>query len=459
MKIFKTYLFLAIFFIVGSFDLHAQDEYTTIQDPNFASYLCETFPEIANSECSKFKIETDTPIVVNGTLDFRYREISNISEINKFFAVDTIYGEYNNISGDLLFTSSSLNLLNLSHNELTQMPRFEVDSVEEALHLFLTNNQIEVVSDLNSVSTALITLDLDSNLIFDLPSFQSFDSLATLSLKMNYLTFEDLVPLLNAPISSDSIILFPQREIVLPNTVYREESKNYTFKLPVDAEIDSNTYKWYKNDILISTTTINELSFMPLELVDAGNYRVEITNSSFTGANELIRSEIFRLEVLEQEIEFDPSILVYETNPSCNDFSITFEASSIQEDYELALIHENGSYHPLKSNSLSELPFGHYDLQAISKRGTVSNSYNWLIQLKNESCSNVITPNGDGDQDKMYFDGTGKALIFNSTGKEVRRIKLPGEWEGTDSNNMLLESGLYYIQLNSDSIQTVTILR
>lgn len=78
------------------------------------------------------------------------------------------------------------------------------------------------------------------------------------------------------------------------------------------------------------------------------------------------------------------------------------------------------------------------------------------VQLKpiNQKNKDVIifSPNGDGNSDVVFIDGTGQAKIVNKNGIELQSISLPYIWEGTDKYGKVLTPGLYYIQKSDGTV-------
>ncbi|MEN0002603.1 MAG: PKD domain-containing protein [Bacteroidota bacterium] len=83
---------------------------------------------------------------------------------------------------------------------------------------------------------------------------------------------------------------------------------------------------------------------------------------------------------------------------------------------------------------------------------------------------NIITPNGDGQNDFLEFDGLGKyqeneLIVFNRWGNIVYQQKTyENDWEGTNNNGQELPAGVYFYVLriqpgNAEIKSTLTIVR
>jgi hypothetical protein len=80
---------------------------------------------------------------------------------------------------------------------------------------------------------------------------------------------------------------------------------------------------------------------------------------------------------------------------------------------------------------------------------------NVKIDPENDKYKDVVvfSPNGDGNADVVYIEGTGTASIINKNGVTVlSNINLPYIWNGTDKNGKLLNPSLYYIQKSDGTI-------
>ncbi len=84
---------------------------------------------------------------------------------------------------------------------------------------------------------------------------------------------------------------------------------------------------------------------------------------------------------------------------------------------------------------------------------------NYTIRTNaSNNCQDLFSPNNDGIEDELYIEGSGEALIRNKQGVVVRKMFLPGMWDGKDNFGNPVAIGLYSIT-TSIRVTTVTVIR
>lgn len=156
----------------------------------------------------------------------------------------------NKLSNLDLSQNTSLGWLNCGLNSLTSL---DVSQNTLLIHLYTNNNQ-------------LTHLDVSQN-----------DTLKYYSCENNRLTFESLKPAMGIA----SLSYSPQDSVGTKQFLTKTAGENYSYYLEVGGE--NNIYKWYKNDVLLSSQTSATLNLTNVKLDDAGVYRCEVTNSVVTG--------------------------------------------------------------------------------------------------------------------------------------------------------------------------------
>lgn len=160
----------------------------------------------------------------------------------------------NNLEGIIPdFQQQNLSLLNLSGNKLTGIvPDF---STNKKIRNFIIND-----NELDSLP----------------PNFIAIDKLVQCSVQYNQFTFDDIVPNMSY---IPEWTYAPQDSIFVDTLINITVGTDLDVDLLIDANMATNKYEWFKNDILHITDTGNNHLFIPnIQLSDAGIYRVNITN-------------------------------------------------------------------------------------------------------------------------------------------------------------------------------------
>lgn len=71
----------------------------------------------------------------------------------------------------------------------------------------------------------------------------------------------------------------------------------------------------------------------------------------------------------------------------------------------------------------------------------------------------VFSPNGDGNYDSYFIDGSGTAKIFDTEGKLIIELPLPVNWDGRDKNGNIASTGYYAIIINGQEVRRISIIR
>jgi PKD repeat protein/Leucine-rich repeat (LRR) protein len=129
-----------------------------------------------------------------------------------------------------------------------------------------------------ATGSALEHLELDDNLLDNLPAFPSAGALEYLTVQNNRLTFEDIEPNLGVP--SVLFTYSPQDSVLTEDNVIRHRNQGYTFDATVGGT--HNLYQWYKAGSPIAQTN-SSFSIPSLQVTDSGDYTCRITSSTVSG--------------------------------------------------------------------------------------------------------------------------------------------------------------------------------
>ena len=185
-----------------------------------------------------------------------------------------------------------------------------------------------------------------------------------------------------------------------------------------------------------------------LELDDAGTYHVIVKNSNASLQNVYLESEDIQLTV---EPCMDITFFEHSLSSKCYGASISFDATSVTggtAPYVFTIIDENNAQTELHGDN-DKLLSGTYELLVEDNaacRKTLQKTL--LIEAKENCDEHVITPNGDGIQDDIYFSQEGEGIVYNQFGQEIKVIALPAHWDAKDENENVIPPGKYVIVIN-----------
>lgn len=165
----------------------------------------------------------------------------------------------------------------------------------EELHC--SGNKIKSISGMNA-NTKLRWLVVNNNLLSSLPTLSNKPWLFGLNVKMNRLTFEDLLPLTSMPFFN-GYEYSPQQMVGAEDTFTIRKNESFQLKLAIDPLISSNWYKWYKNGILLDSNQTGIRNFDPIDFSDAGVYSVVVTNPSLPSLT--LKSYNWNIKIIDCE--------------------------------------------------------------------------------------------------------------------------------------------------------------
>lgn len=380
----------------------------------------------------------------------------------------------------------NLETLDISENPITIFPSASLAHNTKLQHLYIARLQIPVAPSLSAHpqlthlrmdgnnfkefpvvnSTNLVYVQAYDNNFTSLPDF-SATPLGTAGTRLhiwnNMLTFEDLLPFVNK--NFDELMMIPQKIVTADTDTSFIALKTFVLKLPFDDAVTNSVYKWYKDNVLIATTSVNQLVIDNADANDAGIYRAEITNSVIP-ALTLTTGNISLVMIVGADkcagIGLDGfDVLV--TSASC------ISGGKV-------LLTENGAH----ATSVNEYILKDVDSGAITTSTTPEivelnpARYNLSLNIadcalfwpetieivKDQSCeSPVISPNNDGTAEDFYVPYQGLAKIYNRQGQVVNEITVPSAWSGTDRSGNPLPMGVYIIVCEGYKEITITVVR
>lgn len=446
----KKYLYIVLF--LAYLPLKAQ--LVTLPDTNFSKAICTVLPSVMDGGC--LQLDTSLAQNIDDALIIPNANISDAIDVTYFNRIDTLILSGNNLESFLTHVQTSvfwsLHYLDISDNELEVFPIVSVSQQYQLVdHIYFQNNKATEFQKLWGARDSLIVLDILNNFIPEVQDLSMALKAKEINLSNNYLTFEHLVPQTNHPQFSSVFTVAPQREVKWVNDVETgKEHVSFSLQLPIDNDITSNTYTWYKGGVSVATTTSNTLTFDSLKLEDAGIYTVKITNSAPLLNGVELSTEEVELVVNSCMDVFEPAILIDE---KCNGARTQFIDDSMVNGvapYEYELTNGDKIFTGVDGTEL-ELPISKYQMSVTDATGCIK-QYKSTVSINGYvGCDeNVITPDGDGLQDEYYFDVEGEVKIYNRAGQLIRELHLPKFWDGKTESGQPVSPGKYIIVINEE---------
>jgi photosystem II stability/assembly factor-like uncharacterized protein/Leucine-rich repeat (LRR) protein len=179
-----------------------------------------------------------------------------------------------------------LRLYLVAGNRLTgEIPDFQ--KLPELHFLAVNKNKLEGNLPNFSLCPNLNLINVGENqLEGEIPDYGASQSnLSLLDVFSNRFTFENLLPHFSSnkdSIESNSIRTYryaPQDSIFTDTIIIRMEGQPLTIDLAIDDTVSTNQYAWFKNGVPLQTISGDNVLYFPeLEMADAGNYWVKVTN-------------------------------------------------------------------------------------------------------------------------------------------------------------------------------------
>lgn len=279
-------------------------QFVTVKNPILNAYFCSDFSNAMNVGCTQLDTVKAESLYTNiYKIQQSGKGISNADEVLFFKNVDTIYLNNNNLTSFPTDISRlrSLVRLNLAANQLTVAPSIRYTNAvsgDTAVKLvYLQANKISVLPA-SWYTPNLITqvIDLRSNELTGIPTFQDYPEIRRLNVAENHLDFEDLIPVkLNPRWLTSQFDLFPQKAFYIANQEL-DPGDNVFIQAP-GTVLPTNTYSLLKDGVEIEVSTSGTFSISNIQPEQAGWYTIQVRNSNFPNASDYLESVPFYLDV------------------------------------------------------------------------------------------------------------------------------------------------------------------
>jgi hypothetical protein len=203
-------------------------------------------------------------------------------------------------------TTENLSTIECAGNGLSVIP--SLNQYPKLAYLDCSSNNLTALPDLSS-NRELVALDCSDNKLTSLPDFYNqtkfqwlacnnndLHSLPDLShtrlgssayttglwVAGNHLTFEDLAPVIIEKTYTE-LIYSPQTLVGINQVVTKDKNDPFVIDLNIDDAMTNNVYKWYRDGVLVSTTSANTLTISSVQPAHAGVYICVVTNPGVPG--------------------------------------------------------------------------------------------------------------------------------------------------------------------------------
>jgi hypothetical protein len=112
------------------------------------------------------------------------------------------------------------------------------------------------------------------------------------------------------------------------------------------------------------------------------------------------------------------------------------------------------------NGKFDELREGNYQLTVRDSTGKETKYEKTISLIKQGDCtSSVLAPNSKDGLQAIFISETGTANILNRDGALIKRLTIPAEWDGRDSNGSDVPMGDYYLFINEQQSKVITVIR
>lgn len=268
-----------------------------------------------------------TLVITSGNLTGSIPDFTNLSKLTNLHIGgyrDAFLPKKSSITGHVPDFSNLplLRNLDLRFNQLSGEPT-NFSHLPLTTKIDLGFNALSGIVPNFSLLPSIEDIFLDQNHLSEIVT--SLNTPADIDVSANWLTFEDLLPVL------DKLDTYnPQDSIpVLPLFIF-DQDDNLEVDLNFDAAISENHYYWYKNGSYIDETTTNKHSFPAQSWTTSDKFRVEVINPNVM--DFILMTKTFQLPLVSavQGLSAEIKLSVF-PNPASKLFYVRFENSNKQK--------------------------------------------------------------------------------------------------------------------------------
>lgn len=395
--------------------------------------------------------------------------LNNLTNLSNLFLTSNKLTSLPNIS-----MLGNLKYLIIGNNPFTSLPDFSANTQLLELHVHQTNisqitglaqltkltklycweNSITDLSDLSD-NTTLTGLYAFSNKLSSLPVLTNKPNLNSVEIEKNNLTFDDLLPLKTVLTLTD-FTYSPQDSLgVYTKNIVRMQHP-LSLSITEDAAVTSNTYSWYKNNVL-SNITSRVYTVDHVTSPDKGKYYVRVKNPNLPLLT--LTHRVWDIDVTDC-IDLNTFSFAVSSN-ECNagaivETAVVLDGGTAPYTYSLIPFNNTDTIRSFTGDFI-QVPAGKYTFTVRDANNCGIDSVQTIAKPK--ACDPVIIPNGDAQMNSYFIEQSGAAKIVDMSGKTILQLTAPAVWYGTQADGSLADAGYYVIIVNNKKLTNITVVR
>lgn len=257
--------------------------FDSIQQLHLEDNAITSFPDLSVLTELNFLQATSNQVtefpVFPSTMEYIYfsnNDVSGTIDLGPYPMLRHFYMGTNEIDSLIgLNNLSELEQLGLGANQLVHLD--PLTNLDKLTHFYMSRNKLTTIGDLN-LDAELRFFHVGNNMLQILPKV-TLASDADVRAANNGFTFEDLLSLGEAIFSdSASFNYSPQDSREVDMGAMYNQGDELIWEISFDQSVATNYYLWYKDSVLLDSTTTGVLTIPNLKPADSGDYYCLVKN-------------------------------------------------------------------------------------------------------------------------------------------------------------------------------------